>query len=65
MPSEKISGSMPGAPFSKTLIGPPERIIPFGRFSRSFLAGVSNRTISEKTCFSLILLAISCVYCEP
>ena len=45
--------------------GPPEKIIPFGFNFKSSLGDISQETISDKTPISLILLAISWVYCEP
>ena len=36
-----------GAPSSKTLSGPPERMIPFGAYSRTRAAVMSKGTISE------------------
>ena len=47
MPSPKIARSIPGAPSSKTLLGPPERITPFGARARISSALIVNGTISE------------------
>ena len=47
MPRSKTARSIPGAPASKTLLGPPERITPFGARARISSAVVVNGTISE------------------
>src|SRR5215470_8159763 len=65
IPRSKSPASHIGAPSSDTLLGPPERMIPTGSFSRSFSGEVLNGTISEYTDNSRRRRAMSCVYCEP
>src|SRR5258705_6872643 len=65
VPSSKSPGAHFGAPASETLLGPPERMIPTGFFSRILSSGVLNGTISEYTDSSRNRRAINCVYCEP
>src|SRR5688572_24020217 len=63
--SPNTAGSHFGAPASDTLLGPPDRIKPAGRFARIESSGVLNGTISEYTDNSRRRRAMSCVYCEP
>ena len=65
MPASKSRLSTCGAPLAYTLAGPPLRMMPAGRRLFSTLAGVSCRTISEKTLSCRMRRAMTCVYCDP
>src|SRR5262245_32890727 len=54
-----------GAPWSDTLFGPPDRMIPAGDWSRIFCTGVSGGHTSEYTDNSRRRRAMSCVYWDP
>jgi len=54
-----------GAPESYTLVGPPEKIIPFGFSLVRFSKEMSNGTSSAYTEKSLIRQHIKWLYCEP
>ena len=56
MPSVKIAGSQVGAPFSKTLAGPPEKMMPFETGSDS--TGTKNVKLSVKFYMTAILFVV-------
>src|SRR5829696_4691013 len=64
-PRSNSFGSQCGAPGSYTLIGPPERMIPFGFNSFTRAALRSWRTTWQKTFSSRTRRAMSCPNCEP
>src|SRR4030065_2214609 len=64
-PRENISSDIEGAPFSNTLLGPPERMMPFALNPFMKSIGEVQGCISQYTFASLTLRAMSCVYWEP
>src|SRR5882672_7757947 len=60
-----MPGSTSGAPCCSTLNGLPERTIPFAPNAFTCSNGIVQGWISQYTCSSRILLAMSCVYCDP
>src|SRR5262245_20969198 len=65
MPRSSTAGSQCGAPGSKTLLGPPEKMIPLGRISATRAAGRSCRTTWQQTFSSRTRRAMSCAYWAP
>src|SRR3954453_8643881 len=64
-PDVKTPSSMPGAPASYTLEGPPERMIAFGSRASMSATGIVCGTISEYTLASRTRRAMSWAYCAP
>src|SRR4030095_4873271 len=50
---------------SVTLLGPPDKTMPFGANSRMNVSLTSYGWISQYTCVSRRRRAMSCVYCAP
>src|SRR4030067_3777627 len=64
-PRENISSDINGAPFSKTDLGPPERMMPFALNLLMKSIPEVHGCISQYTFASLTLRAMSWVYWEP